>query len=514
MNVIGIASAIAAKLSRSAAWLGVCVAIVLGVSACSEEKSKGEALTGPLGRVELQLVGQGSQGNLFRLRNAILMVQGPENTIFFDTEQDPDRTTLSAVVPAGFYTTFLQEGWRLERVEDGKSLVNAALISPNPDFFDVFEGQVTRVALRFRAGNDVVVTDPGAFEVVIEVEEEVAQSTLCSSDADCPSSQVCCIAGFLGSCLSLDPGEVCPLPDLTVSAEVAQASLLINEEFFPPDSCAIEEGCVTESGQRRLLRFATMTPNIGEIDLTLGDPFVTPGFEFAPCHGHFHFNGYARYELLDLMGAVVATGHKQAFCLLDSVPVGLPGAPTQPRFHCGFQGLQRGWADIYGEGLDCQWVDITGVPDGEYVLRITINPDAVIAEADFSNNTAEIPVTLAPPLPVDPLSPCTGFEPGGGAGRECGWAFAPGFEATMCSPGESIQLACGCVAGDACTGDPMMRVCDGTEACEFGESLASVDDACGLCPIVDFVCPSSGVFSVMTTSFNPGFPFTCDPARP
>lgn len=515
MNVIGIvASAVAAKLGRSRAWLGLCFAVALVASACSEEKAKGDGLEGPLGRVELELVGQGTQGTLFRLRDAILMIQGPDRTIFFDTEQEPERTTLNAAVPAGSYTTFLQEGWRLERVEDGKSLVNSALISPNPDFFDVFEGQLTRVALRFRAGNDVVVTDPGAFEVVIEVEEEVPQSTLCSSDSDCPTSQVCCIAGFLGSCLSLDPGEVCPLPDLTVSAEVAQQSLLINEEFFPPDSCAIEEGCVVESGQRRLLRFATMTPNIGEIDLTLGDPSLTPGFEFAPCHGHFHFDGYARYELLDLTGAVVATGHKQAFCLLDSVPVGLEGAPTQPRFHCGFQGLQRGWADIYGEGLDCQWVDITSVPDGEYVLRITINPDAVIDESDFSNNSAEIPVTLAPPPPPDPLAPCTGMEPEGGAGRECGWAFAPGFQGAMCLPGEPIQVACGCVAGEACTGDPMLRVCEGTEACEFGESLASIDDACGLCPIADFVCPPSGLFSVMTTAFDVALAATCNPARP
>lgn len=518
MNVIGIAaSSIAVRLARiAAAWLGLCLAVVLGVSGCSQSKSEADGADAALGRVELELVGQGSQGTLFRLRNAILTVQGPDRTIFFDTEQDPDRTSLSAVVPAGFYTTFLQEGWRLERVEDGKTIVNAALISSNPDFFDVFEGQVTRVALRFRAGNDVVITDPGAFEVVIEVEEEVAQSTLCEADADCPGGQTCCIAGFLGSCISLDPGEVCPLPDLTVSAEVAQASMFINQEFFPPDSCAIEEGCVVGSGQRRLLRFATMTPNIGEIDLTLGDPTATPGFEFAACHGHFHFNGYARYELLDQMGAVVATGHKQAFCLLDSVAVGLPGAPTTPRFHCGFQGLQRGWADIYGEGLDCQWVDITGVPDGDYVLRISINPDAVIQESDFSNNTAEIPVTLAAPGPVDPLAPCSGAQPGSGAGRECGWELARGFQSVMCIPGEPMQLGCGCPAAGvgSCGGDPMLRVCEGSGACEFGESLASIDDACGRCPIVDFICPSSGLFSVLVTAFNPGAPFTCEPARP
>src|SRR5688572_19206188 len=250
MDVIDIVTG-ARSVSRRIGLARLCLflAALLGLAACDEPAT---VITdqGPTGTMQVNLVGQGSQGTLFRLRDAIVTVQGPNSTIFFNSEDDPDETSFSAVVPAGSYDAFLQEGWRLERIEGGKSVVDAALISPNPIFFEVIPGEITRVALRFRAGQDVVVTDPGLLEIVIEVEEDAAQSTLCSADAECPSGQVCCIAGFLGSCQSLSAGESCPLPDLTVSAEVAQASLLINQEFFPADSCAIEEGCVAEPGTR------------------------------------------------------------------------------------------------------------------------------------------------------------------------------------------------------------------------------------------------------------------------
>lgn len=481
----------------------------IGLSACGDSPPKEAAPEGPIGRLEFNLVGQGSQGTLFRLRDAVVTVQGPDQTLFFDSEDEPDSTSFSAMVPAGFYSSFLQEGWRLERADTGKAVVDAALLSPNPDTFEVFEGSRTQVALRFRAGPDVVVTDPGLLEIVLEV-EEAAASTLCTSDAQCPASQECCLAGFAGRCTTLEPGASCPLPDLTVSADVARASLFINQESFPADSCAIEEGCVVAPGLRRLLRFSTMTPNIGESDLILGDPTAATGFEFAPCHNHFHFNGYARYELVNGIGEVVAVGHKQAFCLLDSMPV-LPDAPPF-QFHCGFQGLTRGWADIYDSSLDCQWVDITDVPDGDYLLRISINPDQVIDESNYDNNTVEVPVSIAPQGPVDPLAECA--LPSAGPLRECGWAFAPGFKEAECVPGQLVTVGCGCNATASCGGDPMIRVCEGSEACGSQSSLGFVDDTCGFCPQLEFTCPTSGIYSVLTGSYGSGDPFSCDLKSP
>jgi hypothetical protein len=34
---------------------------------------------------------------------------------------------------------------------------------------------------------------------------------------------------------------------------------------------------------------------------------------------------------------------------------------------CGNQGITSGWADLYSKNLSGQWIDITGVPDGDYI---------------------------------------------------------------------------------------------------------------------------------------------------
>ena len=36
--------------------------------------------------------------------------------------------------------------------------------------------------------------------------------------------------------------------------------------------------------------------------------------------------------------------------------------------------------------LDCQWIDITDVPHGHYILRLHANPGNQVAETDFYNN--------------------------------------------------------------------------------------------------------------------------------
>jgi hypothetical protein len=463
------------------------------------------------GQIQLSLIGVSNSGTAYRLRQAIIVVQGPSSTTFLDSDTDPNSSTLGASVPVGLYTAFLQEGWVLERLSDlggSPQPLQATLLSPNPIGFAVAPGQATRVPLRFSVGDETL--DIGSFDIVLEVEERSAQAAVCSTDADCGSGQTCCLGGFLGTCQSLSPGQACALPDLTVSLDTALASLSTHFEAFAPESCALQEGCVDAPGVRRLLSFSTQTANIGGSDIVLGDPTTTPGFEFAACHGHFHFEGYADYQLLDATGAVAATGHKQAFCLLDSEPVGIAGAPTTPRFHCGFQGIQRGWSDVYGSGLDCQWVDITNVPEGDYTLRIRINPDRVIQEADYTNNIADVSVHIGAPPVIDPLASCE--QPQAGPGRDCGWSFIDGLRGVSCQPGEFITVGCGCLTGGVCQGDTMLRVCDGGEDCTSFTAITSNDDFCGLCSAAQFTCPPSGSYSVLTGPFSSGQPFVCQAA--
>jgi len=146
-----------------------------------------------------------------------------------------------------------------------------------------------------------------------------------------------------------------------------------------PASCAVAEACVNGTGLRRLLRFSVQAVNQGQADLRVPPPSNRPDlFDYSECHGHYHFQGFARYELLDGAGNVVLTGRKQAYCMEDTERVADgPGVACDKKYDCSNQGIQAGWSDIYGNALDCQWLDITGLPAGDYALRVSVNPSRV-----------------------------------------------------------------------------------------------------------------------------------------
>ena len=164
-------------------------------------------------------------------------------------------------------------------------------------------------------------------------------------------------------------------PDLVVDPQRFVSQMEIVDRFFSEGSCAIEENAVGATGYRRILRFDTVVMNSGDGDLVLGDrsdpnnPFAE-FFEFAPCHGHFHIRDFSAYELLSLDRTVVVAGHKQGFCMEDSLKY--DGGKSKG-FNCSFQGITSGWGDWYFKQLTGQWIDITGVPEGDYIVRVSIN---------------------------------------------------------------------------------------------------------------------------------------------
>jgi hypothetical protein len=220
---------------------------------------------------------------------------------------------------------------------------------------------------------------------------------------DRPGRRLRQITGWIGAVLALGTAPAFAEADLTIDAQRLATSWFVEDRGFSSASCALVEGCVGGPGVRRLLRFDTLTPNLAQVDLVLGDPTTNPAFVYSPCHGHYHFSGYAEYDVVDALGQTVITGRKQAFCIEDTERyIGDPWVPLSPLYDCSFQGLQRGWADLYDAFLECQWIDVTNLPAGDYYLSVIVNPEGTIEESNFSNNTATVSVTLPVPAGLPP----------------------------------------------------------------------------------------------------------------
>ena len=143
-------------------------------------------------------------------------------------------------------------------------------------------------------------------------------------------------------------------------------------------------------------------------------------------------------------------------------------------------------------------------------LTFTCPDSGTYLSLSGTSDGSEYACDLQPLAPVsDPLVACglvdqllTSTE------RDCGWA--PASSAT-CVPGERVEVGC-----PACTGDPILRVCEGSGDCLFSSpaNLGSVDDSIGLCPTLGFECPASGTYASLVSAYSvpPDPGTTCDVA--
>ncbi|NNE29166.1 MAG: T9SS type A sorting domain-containing protein [Saprospiraceae bacterium] len=192
-----------------------------------------------------------------------------------------------------------------------------------------------------------------------------------------------------GSCI-YQPSPECPqAPDLLLDQDQLISSLYL-ASIDNDDPCLIEEGCLTGYGKRDIIRFSTVIANIGDLDYFIGEPDENSDqFTFNNCHNHWHYDGYAEYLLFDEDGQELAIGFKNGFCVID-----LGCTTGSPQYNCNYMGITAGCYDEYWAELECQWIDLTDVPDGDYTFVTRVNwdnaPDALGRyEKDTLNNWAQ-----------------------------------------------------------------------------------------------------------------------------
>jgi hypothetical protein len=126
-------------------------------------------------------------------------------------------------------------------------------------------------------------------------------------------------------------------------------------------------------------------------------------FVVSETHRHWHLLGFETYELRTVAGHALERDHKTGFCLGDrydaSMSTQLPGEPARAFWtqECGrgqterrriLEGISPGFGDDYVPLLEGQYVDVTGLAPGRYVLVHRVNSNRDIRESGYANNAA------------------------------------------------------------------------------------------------------------------------------
>jgi hypothetical protein len=223
------------------------------------------------------------------------------------------------------------------------------------------------------------------------------------------------------------------------SAAKRPVTLLPDPAQSPPRLLQVEE-VPTEGGVRWRLGFLSAVLNAGRGPLIVhghrpdtdtpemtGDQLIRRSdgstatvkgvgrlrFVESVTHNHWHLLGFERYELRRTSDAkIIAPAEKTGFCLTDSShdagDTPLPGEREQPTYtqQCGLngrdllqvtEGISIGWMDIYDPLKEGQWVDISRVPAGRYLLVHRVNVDGKLRELKRSNDASSLLIRISWP---------------------------------------------------------------------------------------------------------------------
>ena len=128
-------------------------------------------------------------------------------------------------------------------------------------------------------------------------------------------------------------------------------------------------------------------------------------YVFHAAHAHFHYSDFAVASLWrsDARGrrldkAPVRRGHKAGFCLQDvyayreagpasyEAPAACYPVTVEDDGVTQVSGISPGWVDVYDLTVPHQYVEITGIPDGYYLLQIALDPEKRLRERTTKDN--------------------------------------------------------------------------------------------------------------------------------
>ena len=153
-------------------------------------------------------------------------------------------------------------------------------------------------------------------------------------------------------------------------------------------------------------------------------------YEPAPSHVHWHLQGFEHFQLRRLDGTPLVLDRKNGVCLGDrytaraagklkravkdsNTPLGrlhhelafnTGNRPSSYNCQHGrtadsnirelHEGISVGQGDDYTYGIDFQWLDITRVPSGRYLVVNEANSRRALKEKSYANNAASILVSI------------------------------------------------------------------------------------------------------------------------
>jgi hypothetical protein len=199
--------------------------------------------------------------------------------------------------------------------------------------------------------------------------------------------------------------EVVEHPGLSLCLRVEQRMYDQNG----PDRGPVEIDFSVPAGQT-----PATVPAVQRIYRSDGTSYTRPAGDviYHPVHQHYHFEHYSQSNAFAIdtngnpVGAPVATGQKNGFCLADTdiaarqreqyvAPMAYtaPGC-LSPRSSDGttdryVEGEGTGNGDTYGADLPDQFLDASHLTDGTYLVRTVVDPDHKLLESNPTDNCVQ-----------------------------------------------------------------------------------------------------------------------------